>query len=391
MTLFRLPPLSLYVHIPWCVRKCPYCDFNSWAVRNELDEQDYVDALLADLEQERPFAQDRRLETVFIGGGTPSLFSGTAICRLLEGIRQALPCPEDMEVTLEANPGASEAARFAAYREAGVNRLSIGVQSLHGESLKRLGRIHGPQEAVAAVKAARAAGFDNINLDLMFGLPGQDLERAMGDLQAVMVLAPEHISYYQLTLEPGTPFYRTPPPLPEDDLVWKIFRQGQRLLADGSYQQYEVSAYALPGRECRHNLNYWTFGDYIGIGAGAHGKLSDPHGRVLRRSKLSDPKAYLRAGGGKAVLADQHLLDASDLVLEFMMNTLRLEHGFSPGLFEMRCGMPFDALQAQLEAAERQELLAVSSDRVCPTARGRLFLNDLVSVFLPDAKAPHAS
>jgi oxygen-independent coproporphyrinogen-3 oxidase len=383
MSLFKLPPLSLYVHIPWCIQKCPYCDFNSWGMRDELDEQAYVNALLADLEGELAFVHGRELQSIFIGGGTPSLFSGSAIGRLLEGVRQYILFTENMEVTLEANPGASEAARFAAYRRAGVNRLSIGVQSLHGESLQRLGRIHGPQEAVAAVEAARAAGFDNINLDLMFGLPGQALEQAMADLQAVMDLEPEHISYYQLTLEPGTPFYRSPPPLPEDDLLWEIFRQGQQLLAEQGYRQYEVSAYAQSGRECRHNLNYWTFGDYIGIGAGAHGKMSDPHGRVERRSKIADPRAYLESGGGGAALVDSNRLEETDLAFEFMMNALRLCHGFTPRLFEMRTGLPFDWIKGQLDEAEASGLLEVSSQGVCPTLRGHAMLNDLVSVFLP--------
>jgi len=389
MSRFQLPPLSLYVHIPWCVRKCPYCDFNSTASRDGLDEAAYVDALLKDLEAELPFVHGRELRSIFIGGGTPSLFSGPAIERLLDGVRQCIPCPVDMEVTLEANPGASEAEHFAGYRQAGVNRLSIGVQSFHEESLRKLGRIHGPDEAVAAVEAARAAGFDNLNLDLMFGLPGQGLEQAMGDLQTATALDPEHISYYQLTLEPGTVFYRAPPSLPEDDLIWEIFRQGQAWLAEQVFCQYEVSAYAQPGRECRHNLNYWVFGDYLGIGAGAHGKLSDPSGQVRRRWKVPEPGGYMRSVGGNEVLSGEQVLGEADLVLEFMMNALRLSQGFGVGLFEERCGLPLHRIQGQLDEAVNKGLLELSPDWVRPTAQGRMFLDDLVAIFLPASGASH--
>jgi oxygen-independent coproporphyrinogen-3 oxidase len=385
MTLFELPPLSLYVHIPWCVRKCPYCDFNSWAVRNELDEEAYVGALLADLERELPFVHDRELVSIFIGGGTPSLFGAGAISRLLQGVRQRVPCPSDVEVTLEANPGTLEAGRYAGYRDAGVNRLSIGVQSFHGESLQRLGRIHGPGEALAAVEAARATGFDNLNLDLMFGLPGRGVEQALADVRQAIDLAPWHLSYYQLTLEPDTPFFRAPPALPEDDLLWEIHCQGQALLAEAGYAHYEVSAYALPGRECRHNLNYWTFGDYLGIGAGAHGKVSDPEGRIVRRCKPQRPGAYLRAMESGEGAVEQQILARQDLAVEFMMNALRLRQGFGRALFEQRTGLPIGEIQARMDEAVAAGLLEVSGERVWPSGRGWLFLNDLLAMFLPDA------
>jgi oxygen-independent coproporphyrinogen-3 oxidase len=351
-----------------------------------LDEGAYVDALLRDLEGELPFVHGRQLHSIFIGGGTPSLFSGPAIERLLDGVRQHIPCPVDMEVTLEANPGASEVGHFAGYRQAGVNRLSIGVQSFHGESLLKLGRIHGPDEAVAAVEAARAAGFDNLNLDLMFGLPGQGLEQAMEDLRTATALAPEHLSYYQLTLEPGTAFYRVPPSLPKDDLIWEIFQRGQAWLVEQGFRQYEVSAYAQPGRECRHNLNYWGFGDYLGIGAGAHGKLSDPAGHVLRRWKVPEPGAYMRSVGSNEALSGQQVLDEADLVLEFMMNALRLSQGFGTHLFEERCGLSLHRIRDQLDEAVNKGLLELSPGWIRPTVRGRMFLDDLVGVFLPDSE-----
>ena len=336
------PPLSLYVHLPWCVRKCPYCDFNSHPRRPEDDEVRYLDALLADLGLELKSVAGRPLHSVFIGGGTPSLFSGGSIRRLLQTVRELAPCSPQIEVTLEANPGTAEVARFAAYREAGVNRLSIGVQSFSARSLELLGRIHGPDEAERAVEMARRAGFDNLNLDLMFGLPKQDLEGAQHDLGVALDLAPGHISYYQLTLEPNTAFHHAPPSLPDEDVVWEMQQAGLNRLSGGGYHRYEVSAYARPGHRCRHNLNYWGFGDYLGIGAGAHGKLSLPDGGIERRWKLRHPLAYAAGAGTPAALAGSRALTRDDAVLEFMMNALRLDQGFTVGQFEARTGVGFE-------------------------------------------------
>ncbi len=388
--MLQLPPLSLYVHIPWCVRKCPYCDFNSHRLVDGVDEMAYVAALLADLDDELALAQGRPLHSLFIGGGTPSLFSAEAIARLLDGIKARIPCPADMEITLEANPGTLEAGRFAGYREAGVNRFSIGVQSFETQKLAAIGRIHGRTEALAAVPLARAAGCENLNLDLMFGLPQQDLEQAVTDLETAVGLSPEHISYYQLTLEPNTLFHRRPPALPDDDRIWEMQQQGEAVLARSGYVQYEVSAYARPGRECRHNLNYWTFGDYLGIGAGAHGKITHLDRQcVQRRWKQRDPSAYLKAAGAKDWLAGQQTLEAADLALEFLMNALRLNRGFTPALFEQRTGLSFQYLQPGLELALGRELVEVSREVVCPSALGRRFLNDLLSLFLPAESAQY--
>ena len=377
------PPLALYVHLPWCVRKCPYCDFNSHARRPEDDESGYLDALLADLELELALVAGRELHSIFIGGGTPSLFSGAAIRRLLQAVREGIRCETGLEVTLEANPGTAEAERFAAYRDAGVNRLSIGVQSFAHRSLELLGRIHGPEEAVKAVGLARQAGFDNLNLDLMFGLPEQDLDGARRDLDIALELAPEHLSYYQLTLEPNTAFHHRPPPLPEDDLIWEMQQQGLARLGRGGFDRYEVSAYARPGRQCRHNLNYWGFGDYLGIGAGAHGKLSYPLGGIERRWKLRDPRAYAMAAGSPAALAGRRMLSRDDAVLEFMMNALRLDQGFSVGQFEARTGIGFAEIREPLRQLRDSGLLELGARRIRASDLGQRFLNDLLRTFLP--------
>ncbi|MCG7947587.1 MAG: radical SAM family heme chaperone HemW, partial [Candidatus Thiodiazotropha taylori] len=314
------PPLSLYIHIPWCVRKCPYCDFNSHAVKQGLPEQAYVDALLNDLSLDSKLIDGRQLSSIFIGGGTPSLFSSTAVARLLEGIERRFAFAESMEITLEANPGAVEAGSFAGYRQAGVNRLSLGFQSLQTSMLQALGRIHSPQEARDAFAQARKAGFDNINIDLMFGLPEQTLAMAEVDLAAAIELDSEHLSYYQLTLEPNTPFHHAPPAVPDDEQLWLMQQQGMELLANAGYNHYEVSAYARQGRECRHNMNYWRFGDYLGIGAGAHAKLSLADGGVKRFWKQRHPDAYLAADKTSDFIQGERLLAEEDLVVEFMMN-----------------------------------------------------------------------
>ncbi|MGE5153273.1 MAG: radical SAM family heme chaperone HemW [Bdellovibrio bacteriovorus] len=383
------PALALYVHTPWCVRKCPYCDFNSHEASGEPPFDPYVERLLADLDQELSSPAARRpLASIFIGGGTPSLVPGGSIASLLEGVRARADLTPGCEVTLEANPGVADAGRFAQYREGGVNRLSIGVQSLSEHQLRRLGRIHDPAAARAAVGAARAAGFDNLNLDLMFGLPGQTLGQARDDLEALIALAPEHISYYQLTLEPNTAFHAAPPELPDADLVADMAVQGRELLAQAGYRQYEVSAHARPGRCCRHNLNYWRFGDYLGIGAGAHGKLTDPaNGRVRRRAKLRHPVAYLQAPLGAAT-SREWMLDPPDLVFEFALNAFRLTGGFETSLFTRATGLPWARLRGPLLAAQGEGLLQLRGGRVEPTALGRDFLDTLVSRFLPDPSGP---
>ena len=379
------PPLGLYIHVPWCVRKCPYCDFNSHALGDAAPFDDYCARLLLDLEQELADAAARRpLQTLFIGGGTPSLMPGANAADLLDGIRARAALAVDAEITLEANPGTAEAARFAAYRCAGVNRLSIGAQSLSDGHLARLGRIHGRQEIPAAVSAARAAGFDNLNLDLMFALPGQTLEQARSDLLSLIDLGPEHVSYYQLTLEPNTAFHADPPELPDADLAADMAAQGRELLAQAGYLQYEVSAYAKPGRRCRHNLGYWRFGDYLGIGAGAHGKLTEPERLLVRRrAKRRHPADYLDAAPASLV-SSERVVGPRELVFEFALNAFRLTEGFERSLFESTTGMPWSAIAARVDRAAADGLLREDGDRVEPTELGLRFADDLVMRFLDE-------
>tara|TARA_Y100001951_G_scaffold70641_1_gene57448 strand:+ start:2116 stop:3276 length:1161 start_codon:yes stop_codon:yes gene_type:complete len=377
---FLLPPLALYIHIPWCVRKCPYCDFNSHAAGPTLPEEEYVDALLADLDSDLQHAHGRPLTSIFFGGGTPSLFSDRALGRLLEGVERRIAFADDIEITLEANPGTFEQAKFKGYRSLGINRLSIGVQSFQEAKLKALGRIHNGDEAIRAADMARAAGFDNFNLDLMHGLPGQSIEDALFDLRTAIAQAPTHLSWYQLTMEPNTVFWSQPPQLPEDDLLWDIQEAGQALLAAEGYAQYEVSAYARPGRQARHNLNYWTFGDFLGIGAGAHAKRSTPDGRILRTWKTRLPKDYLDPS--KAYQAGERVLDAEELPFEFLMNVLRLTEGAPVELFSQRTGLPLAQLDGARREGERLGLLQADDRRLVATARGQLFLNDLLQLFL---------
>lgn len=377
---FELPPLALYIHIPWCVRKCPYCDFNSHAAGPTLPEEEYVDALLADLDSDLQHAHGRPLTSIFFGGGTPSLFSDRALGRLLEGVERRIAFADDIEITLEANPGTFEQAKFKGYRSLGINRLSIGVQSFQEAKLKALGRIHNGDEAIRAADMARAAGFDNFNLDLMHGLPEQSIEDALFDLRTAIAQAPTHLSWYQLTMEPNTVFWSQPPQLPEDDLLWDIQEAGQALLAAEGYAQYEVSAYARPGRQARHNLNYWTFGDFLGIGAGAHAKRSTPDGRILRTWKTRLPKDYLDPS--KAYQAGERVLDAEELPFEFLMNVLRLTEGTPVGLFSQRTGLPLAQLDGARREGERLGLLQADDRRLVATARGQLFLNDLLQLFL---------
>lgn len=383
MSPLRQPPLSLYVHLPWCVRKCPYCDFNSHPLRAALPEDDYLEALLRDLDEELARSSGRPVETAFFGGGTPSLFSAASIGRILEAAGARLAA--GAEITLEANPGAIEHGAFAGYRAAGVNRLSIGAQSFNPAALRRLGRIHGPDDISHAAGEARRAGFDNFNLDLMYGLPAQTADGALADVERAIALGPSHISHYQLTLEPQTPFAKHPPPLPDDDVVWAMQQTCQQRLAAAGYGQYETSAYAKDGRRCRHNLNYWRYGDYIGIGAGAHGKLTDSGGGITRRAKLRHPGNYTRAAGGATVIASSETVEAADRVFEFMLNALRLNNGFSAGDFRARTGLELSAAEPGLSQALARDLLVRAGDRFSPTERGRNYLNDLQVLFLPPA------
>ncbi|MGQ0587774.1 MAG: radical SAM family heme chaperone HemW [Gammaproteobacteria bacterium] len=382
-------PLSLYVHFPWCVRKCPYCDFNSHALRGELPEEEYVAALTRDLDYELSLTPDPcPLTSVFFGGGTPSLFSARAIGAVLEHAARRLKFARDIEITLEANPGTADAANFRGYRAAGVNRLSIGVQSLDAGALQALGRIHGPDEARRALALAREAGFDNVNLDLMYALPQQTLERAHDDLAGAIAMAPEHLSYYQLTLEPNTEFFARPPKLPDHDAAWAMHEQGLAMLAAAGYAQYEVSAHARAGRRCRHNLNYWEFGDYLGIGAGAHGKRTRPGGAgagptIERRARHKHPRTWQDAAGGAGAVQEQRIVTAADLPFEFAMNALRLNEGFPLAQFEQRTGLPGARLEPALAQATGRGLLERDGGVVRASARGRELLNPLVELFLP--------
>ena len=378
---FALPPLALYVHIPWCVKKCPYCDFNSHAAGPSLPEEAYVDALLADLDADLAQVHNRPLSSIFFGGGTPSLFSAKALGRLLEGVERRVRFAADIEITLEANPGTFEQAKFRDYRSLGINRLSIGVQSFQPPKLIALGRIHDGDEAVRAADMARAAGFDNFNLDLMHGLPDQSIEDALSDLRIAIAQGPTHLSWYQLTVEPNTVFWNQPPVMPEDDILWDIQEAGQALLAAEGYAQYEVSAYAQAGKAARHNLNYWTFGDFLGIGAGAHAKLSRPSGSISRSWKTRLPKDYLDSS--KDFSAGERVLSADELPFEFLMNVLRLTDGVASELLTQRTGLPLSQLAAARAEAQQRGLLHSDPARLSATREGQLFLNDLLQYFLP--------
>jgi putative oxygen-independent coproporphyrinogen III oxidase len=375
------PPLSLYIHLPWCERKCPYCDFNSHEAR-AIPEADYVDALLRDLRQDLPLVQDRPVSTLFIGGGTPSLFSVAAISRLLAGIGSLLELPATLEATMEANPGSAEAEKFAGFRAAGINRLSLGVQSFDDSCLQALGRVHTSDQARAAVGFARAAGFESFNIDLMHGLPGQTVAAAVCDLRAALAFGPSHLSWYQLTIEPNTMFHKRPPELPVEDALADIQQEGERLLAAAGYRQYEVSAYCRPGFQCRHNLNYWTFGDYLGIGAGAHGKISFADGRIQRYAKKRQPGDYLAAVDGEFT-ASRRELTGADITGEFMLNALRLNGGFSAALFSARTGQDVCSIDRQLQQLQQQGLLEIESGHIRATDLGRRFLDNVIAGFFP--------
>ena len=378
-----LPPLSLYIHVPWCVKKCPYCDFNSHNSPQDIPEEAYVDALIRDLEQEVPLIWGRSVQTIFIGGGTPSLLSAEAYDRLFSAIRALLPLHHDAEITLEANPGTVEAGRFQDYLAVGINRLSIGIQSFDNEALKLLGRIHDSGQAVKAVEAAHQAGYDNFNLDLMFGLPGQDAAKARQDVDTAIALAPAHISYYQLTIEPNTLFYAQPPTLPPEDPIFDWQLASQARLAEAGYQQYETSAYAGQGRRCRHNVNYWQFGDYIGIGAGAHGKISSAAPQqIVRRVKQKQPQAYIDTAGSDSCLLENTQVSEDEVGFEFMLNAMRLTDGVPTPLFQQHTGVPISSIKKPLARAEELGLLEHTIERLRPTQKGQLYLNSLIELFL---------
>ena len=380
------PPLALYLHFPWCVRKCPYCDFNSHALKAELPQESYLEALLADLDAQPALIGDRPIVSLFLGGGTPSLFSPDAIGRLLEAIGKRLRIAGDAEITLEANPGTIERGRFGEYRAAGINRVSLGAQSFDPVMLERLGRIHSAAETRTAVAELRAAGLDNFNIDLMYALPGQDLAGALADARAAIELAPAHLSHYQLTMEPGTVFGGRPPPgLPDEDLSYKMQLSCQAELAAGGYAQYEISAYAREGAQCAHNLNYWNFGDYLGVGAGAHGKLSEgASGEIVRTVREREPRRYLARAHAVALQVTQ--VPKSDLPYEFMINALRLRSGFERSQYEARTGLGFETISAAIRRLEGRGLLLAAGPEGkgwSPTEFGRRFLNDLIGEFLP--------
>ena len=380
----RLPPLSLYIHIPWCVQKCPYCDFNSHAQKGAIPEQEYVRHLLADLTADlsryQESVQQRSLHSIFIGGGTPSLFSAENIAYLLHQIEQHIPFEPNIEITLEANPGTAEAERFLGYAQAGVNRISMGIQSFSDEKLQKLGRIHNAAEAKSAVGFARVSPLRSFNLDLMHGLPNQTLNEALDDLRQAIELAPPHLSWYQLTIEPNTMFAYRPPKLPDDDELWDIFEQGHQLLTAAGYQQYETSAYAKPGFQCQHNLNYWRFGDYLAIGCGAHGKLSFPNGKILRYSKTKHPKGYMRG----EYLYEERDVSTEDRPFEFFMNRFRLLEAVPKNEFEQFTGLPLSSVENTMAWAQDQKFITETDRTWQVTEHGKLFLNELLEGFLPE-------
>ncbi len=382
LRLSALPPLSLYVHLPWCLKKCPYCDFNSHENRGQLPEQRYLDALMADLEASLPLVWGRTVHSIFIGGGTPSLFSPQAIDRMIGDIRARLRLEPDCEITLEANPGTFEKDRFKAFRSAGVTRLSIGVQSFDDQHLKALGRVHDRAQAIAAVEEA-AQAFDTFNLDIMYALPGQTLANLETDMRQALAFAPPHISIYHLTVEPNTFFAKHPPVLPEEDDAYAMLDRITEMTGEAGMDRYEVSAYARAGHHCAHNLNYWQFGDYLGIGAGAHSKLSFAH-RVVRQVRFRDPKLYMDKALASTPVAQDNEVARVDLPFEFMLNALRLREGFKLQDFSEKTGLPLTAIQAGLDEAERKGLITRDFVQIKPTERGFDFLNDLQALFLPD-------
>ena len=380
--MVSLPPLSLYIHYPWCIRKCPYCDFNSHTLKDEPSQRRYLQALIDDLTLELPSVWGRPVESIFFGGGTPSLIDPDLLADFISQLRALLNLKVDCEMTLEANPGTFELQRFRAFREAGINRLSIGIQSFNDAKLAALGRIHSGDEAVKAVEMAQQAGFASINLDLMFGLPAQNLAGANSDLAQAIALSPNHISYYQLTIEPNTAFALAPPPCPDDELIWQMQQRGIEQLAKGGFERYEISAYAQKGERCRHNLNYWQFGDYLGIGAGAHGKITTPQPySIERRWKLRHPDAYMANAQSEARIAGRQQPAKADLILEFMMNALRLVDGFDEPIFSRHTALSSADISERLGMAAERGMIRREGDRIAPTDRGINYLNDLLQIF----------
>jgi len=376
-----LPPLGLYIHLPWCQRKCPYCDFNSHEAAH-IPEEDYIRALLLDLHDDLHLVQGRTVDSVFIGGGTPSLFSAAGIGALLKGVADSLALAPGAEITVEANPGSAEAEKFSAIRDAGVNRLSLGIQSFDDLRLQALGRVHNSDEALAAIAAAKGAGFDSVNLDLMHGLPGQSARDATNDLRSAIAAEPQHLSWYQLTIEPNTVFHKQQPALPPEEELEAIQQRGEQLLADNGFTQYEVSAYSRDGFQCRHNRNYWSFGDYLGIGAGAHGKITFGDSRIERYAKRRQPAEYLSAPAG-AFVANRRELPGGDIAGEFVMNALRLNEGFSLSLFSARTSLDHSVLEPTLSMLAQRGLLVREGDRIATTVLGRRFLDTVVAEFFP--------
>ncbi|MBX3708240.1 MAG: radical SAM family heme chaperone HemW [Gammaproteobacteria bacterium] len=382
MSIFTTPlPLSLYVHIPWCVRKCPYCDFNSHEMKNSLPEEIYLSALLQELDNRLPLIENRPIISIFFGGGTPSLFSPNTIERILDGVSQRIAVHSPIEITLEANPGTIDQVNFRDFYHAGINRLSLGIQSLQNDKLKTLGRIHDRKNAMQAIEIAKNAGFNNFNLDLMYGLPSQTIDDALHDMETALTFEPTHLSWYQLTIEPNTLFYRQTPILPTDDVIWEMQLAGQQLLKASGFEQYEVSAYSQPTKQCVHNLNYWQFGDYLGIGAGAHSKITHVKtGEVIRFAQVRHPKDYLDPA--KRQPMNGKTIQENDLIFEFMLNALRLTHGVPVTLFTQRTGLPLQHIQPILDAAVQRKLIIDDPTHICPSETGARFLNDLTTMFL---------
>ena len=381
-----LPPLALYIHFPWCAQKCPYCDFNSHELKKELDEKKYIDALINDLEQELPLFWGRSISSIFMGGGTPSLFSPESIDQLISALRARLTFAPDIEITMEANPGTVELGKFKEFSSAGINRLSIGIQSFSDDKLKKLGRIHGRKEAIRAAELAHDADFNSFNLDLMYGLPDQSLAQAVEDIETAIALEPKHLSHYQLTIEPNTFFHHQPPPTPDDDKLWEMQEACQVSLAKKDYVQYEISAYAKEGYQCQHNLNYWQFGDYLGIGAGAHGKLTNaPEQKISRSWKVKQPQDYIDKSDSEKRIAGQKILTRDDAAFEFMMNALRLNNGFETEIFQQHVGLPISVVEKALKQAEEKGLISWGLKRIKPTDTGRQYLNNLLELFMPNS------
>ena len=386
-----LPPLSLYIHFPWCVEKCPYCDFNSHEIKSSLPFDKYIDCLILDLEYELPNIWGRSITSIFMGGGTPSVFPASAIDRLLQALRARLNFSPDIEITLEANPGTVDQAQFIGYRQAGVNRLSMGIQSFNDSMLKKLGRIHNSIQAINAIEAAQQAGFSNFNLDLMFGLPGQSIEQMQQDLQTAIDIQPPHLSHYQLTIEPNTFFAKNvPKKLPQDDLLWDMTQQAHQLLLDNQYAQYEVSAFSKfethNKNRCQHNINYWQFGDYIGIGAGAHQKISFANTQEIQRCfKQKNPKNYMQHVKTNKHILDKHALSNNDITFEFMLNALRLSNGFTLKTYTESTGLPVSYVQTTIDLAKEKKWISESNNVIKPTPLGMQYLNDVMSLFLPES------